>query len=221
MEQLQLQALLRTETGKGFARKLRKKGFVPAIVYGGKENKNTLIQLDTKEAIKVLKKGENVIINLEIIQDDSKEVRTVMVKEHQVHPVNHKLLHVDFMEISLTEKISTMVPIELVGESPGVKQGGILEQMLWELEIECLPTQIPDKIMVDISNLDLGGVIHVSDIKVDEGIDVLNEPDQTVVSLSAPVAVEEEEEEAAPEEEAAEPELIREKGKEEEEEEEE
>jgi large subunit ribosomal protein L25 len=154
---------------------------------------------------------ENAIISLKIKDDKKKTPRLCLVKEVQHHPVHGDVLHVDFNEISMTKMIKINVPVVAKGEAPGVKQdGGSLEHILWEIEIECLPTEIPAEIEVDISNLKIGDAVHIKDIKFPSGVKVLNEQDAVVMTVAAPMK-EEVPVEAVEGEEKKEPEVIKEK----------
>lgn len=137
--------------------------------------------------------GENVIINLQVKTDGGVETRKVLVKELQTDPVRGNPLHADFLGISMTRVIAVKVPVELMGMPVGVTgKGGILEHALWELEVKCLPTAIPERITLDVSALDLGDALHVKDLKVPEGVVVETDPGQVVAMVSAPrVEVEE------------------------------
>lgn len=212
MEQVKVEAKKRSGTGKKVAKDLRKGKEIPAVVYGAGEE-SCPVSVSEEALFKALhtSAGENVIINLQVSDADNKNKnKTVIVKEIQYHPVNGNVLHVDFNIISLTETIQVSVPIETKGEASGVKrEGGILQHLLWELEIECLPTKIPEKIEVNVEKLEVGNVLHVQDIIIPEGIKVLNDPQAIVVSVEHPKA--EEVKEPVVEEEAAEPELIRKK----------
>ncbi len=215
MQQVKIKTQRRDETGKKNTRAIRKQGIIPAVVY--KEGQKTLsISLSERELIHALhtSAGENVIINLQIGDKNKKDQnKTVIIKEIQHHPIKGNLLHVDFYEISLTEVITVKVPIETKGEAIGVKRdSGVLEHMLWELEVECLPTEIPEKIEVDIDKLEIGDAIYVKDLIIPPQIKVLNDLETIAICVEPPRA--EEAPEAAPEEEAVvEPELIK-KGKE-------
>lgn len=209
MEKIQLNAEAREEAGKKPAKKIRNEGFVPAVVY--KEGKETVnLKIREKELVYVLKTkaGANVLIGLNIAGDKSKE-RIVLIKEVQRHPIKEQILHVDFQEISLADKLTIDVPLVTKGEAEGVvKEEGVLEHVLWEIKIECLPIDIPGKIEVDVTGLKIGDSILVKDIQPPTGVKILNAPDQTVVSVKMP-HVEKPAEEAA--EAVTEPELIREK----------
>ncbi|MBL7092069.1 MAG: 50S ribosomal protein L25/general stress protein Ctc [Candidatus Omnitrophica bacterium] len=214
MEKINLKAKLREELGKEAVKKLRAQGLIPAVVYKGRNSLN--IKVPSKDFLEVIhtKAGENVVVNLQI--ESKKLPRTAIIKETQYHPVRGNVLHVDFNEISLTEVLTVKVPIAVKGEAQGIKEGGVLEHALWEIEVECLPTQIPENIPVDVSPLKIGDSILVKDLQLPGGVKVLSDPETTVVSLAVPRA--EEEEVAKPEEEAVEPEVIMEKKPEEEEE---
>lgn len=212
MEEIILSAELREGIGRGKVKSLRENKFVPAVVY--KEGKDSQsIQVPSGEFIKLVHhhRIENAIISLKIKDDKKKTPRLCLVKEIQYHPVHGDVLHVDFNEISLTKTIKIKVPVEVKGEAPGVKQdGGSLERILWEIEVECLPTEIPSEIEVDVSSLKIGDSVHIKDIKFSSGVKVVDEQDAIVLHVVAPmkeeVAVEAEEGE-----EKKEPEVIKEK----------
>lgn len=209
MEMVELKASVRPQTGKKGARDCRKKGLLPGILYG-QSDLTTPVAVNPKELDRVLHThaGGNVIIKLSVEERGGEPV-TVVVKELQVDDIRGTMRHVDFCHISLDEKIRTTVPFKVVGEAPGVKMGGILEHILWELEIESLPLEIPDHIEVDVNGLNIGDSIAVSELKVPEGVAVLTDWDVAVVAVSAPRV--EEVVEAAPaaeEVEGAEPEVV-------------
>lgn len=208
MEQIALKASLREGTGKQAAVKVRKQGLVPGIVYHRGEN-SVAISLVEKDFLKILRsaEGENVLISLTI--EGSKKSRPVLIKEIQHHPLKRSVLHVDFNEISLSEKITIDVEVVAQGEPAGVKQeGGILEHVLREVKIQCLPADIPKHIDVDITNLKLNDSVHVRDLKLGEKIKVLTDPDALLFQVKLPV--EEKVEETVPDA-AQEVEVIREK----------
>lgn len=221
MEKVILKAQCRDAVGKKAAKILRKEALIPAIVYkGGKEAMNLKLVTRDLEDIIHTKAGSNVIITLNIT-GGTKAIKdkTVIIKEIQHDPVKDHILHVDFNEISLTEAIKVDVPLASKGEAVGVKQdGGVLEHIMWELQIECLPTDIPEKIEYDVSALKIGDAVFIKMIIPPEGVKVLNDP-ELIAMIVKPPHVEKPKEEVAPE--AAEPELIREKKKVEEEGEEE
>jgi len=219
MDFVDLHASLREERGKESNKKLRREGFTPTVVY--KKGKDTVsLKINAKGLFKVFhtEAGENVIIKLHIEAAKKGKERTVVVKEVQRHAIKDYLLHVDFQEISLTETLKVKVPIAGKGEAVGVKQDdGVLQHVMWEVEVECLPTNIPERIEVDVANLKIGESLHVKDIQAPEGVKILDNPEDIVFSVEHPKAVEEVV--AAPAEgEMQEPEVIREKKEEPEEE---
>jgi large subunit ribosomal protein L25 len=190
MEFVDLKVERRTGTGKSVSRKLRRRGRIPAIVYG--EGAPIPVAADPKSLLKALRTeaGENVILNLTIV--DTEEVtRKAMVKGVQVDPVTGIVLHADFLAISMERPIEVEVPVELVGVARGVKEeGGIVEQILRELKVKCLPRAIPDKVQLDISMLGMGDVVHVKDLAIPGGVELLTDTEQVVVTVAA-AAVEE------------------------------
>ena len=211
MEKILVEADKRNESGKGSARTLRRAGIIPAIVYS--EGNSTPIQLNTKIMTKLLMSGsaEHALITIALDGSD----HPVIIKDFQMDPVSDELLHIDFKEVSLKEKLTVTVALSIVKQPIGVKLGGILQKVLREIEVECLPTNIPDTIEIDASHIDVGGNLHVSDLTVGEGVKILTDPKGVILSVKAPVVeAEPTEEEAA---EAVEPELVGGKGKDEEE----
>jgi len=206
-KQVKLTAERREGTGRAAARKLKARGIVPAIVYGAKMKPEAL-QVSRREISTVLShaSGENILVDLEV----AGEVRTVLLQEVQHSPVGGDILHVDFHAVSMDEKIEADIPVEPTGTANGVKNfGGLLEQSLRTLEVECLPRDLPDVITVDVSHLNIGDSIHVRDIKLPEGVEAKTPADLTVLSVMAPT-VEEEPASTVPEA-AASPEVIKEK----------
>lgn len=215
MEKILLTADKRSESGKGSARSLRRAGKLPAVVYS--EGDSTPIQIDTKIMTKLVTTGvaEHSLITVKLNEDGSKtSEHPVLMKDYQMDPVSDELLHVDFMKVSLKDKITVTVPVNVTKRPVGVKMGGILQNVLREVEVECLPTQIPESIDVDAEFVDIGGTLHVSDLPVPEGVKMVTDPEEVILSVTAPVVEEEKPaEEAAAE--AAEPEVVGAKGKEE------
>ncbi len=211
MEELFLDVEKREEIGKGNVKHLRDKGFVPAVVYA--EGKESLaLKIPTHQLIMLVHQHriENTIINLKV-KDDKKAQRACLIKEIQYDPVTGDIQHLDFNEISLTKAIKVNVPVAAKGEPAGVKQeGGSLEHILWEIEIECLPTDIPKDIEVDVSALKIGDSVHVKDIKFPSNVKVLSDLEAVVLSVAAPMK-EEVPAEAVEGEEKQEPEVIKEK----------
>jgi large subunit ribosomal protein L25 len=216
MERVSISAEKREAHGKGVARSLRREGMVPAVLY--REGRAQSIRLSKKELSKLINsvRGEQVMVDLLFADGDKK---LALLKDYQVDPIRGELLHTDFFEVSLTEEVRITVHVAMMGEPIGVKRdAGILQYTLREIELECLPDKIPGKIEVDISRLEVGQSVHVRDLKFDEGIKVLTDPGDVIVTVTAPVVEAEPAAavEAAAAAEAAEPEVVK-KGKKEEE----
>ncbi len=195
MKQVSLNAIKREKTGKETSKKLRKQGLIPAIVYGPRFQPLPIaVKANEIESILIKHRGETILFNLQLTNGEPSKIQAVL-KEYQLHPVTDKIIHIDFLAIHEKETITIDVPLEFVGKPVGISRGGVLEILLHELTVECLPSNIPDKISVDISHLDIGDVLHVKDIKVPEGIKVVDDPEETVVTVIA------EEKETAEEEE--------------------
>lgn len=181
----------REGTGKGFARRLRAAGRVPAVVYGhGKESVSLTLDPGVLEAM--LRKshaGMNTLIELE--GDAKVKGRTVLVKELQRDPVLGFVIHADLFEIDTTERISVSVPIHLTGIAEGVTMGGLIDHVLREIELDCLPNAIPDGFTVDVTRLVMGEAIHVSDLDVPDGVHIRTHAELPVVSVVAPTVEEE------------------------------
>jgi large subunit ribosomal protein L25 len=209
-KQVKLKAERRTAVGRAAARKLKARGVIPAIIYGGR-NQPQPLQVSAREVNAMLShaSGENILVELEIEGEESN--RSALVQEIQHSPVGGNILHIDFHAVSMDEKIHAEVPLEASGIANGVKNfGGLLEQSLRTLTVECLPRDLPDRITVDVSNLNIGDSIHVRDIQMPSGVTAKAQLDLTAFSVLAPV-VEEEPVPVAAEGAAAGPEVITEK----------
>jgi large subunit ribosomal protein L25 len=201
-----LQGKIRSGSGKGVARKSRMRGNIPGVIYGeGEESVPFEANKDDFQALIHTVSGENVIVDLKLEGDASD--RKAIIREIQRDPLKGTILHFDLQHISLTEKVTVDVPIVVTGVPIGVKDfGGILEHILREVKVECLPTEIPPKVELDVTSLKIGDSIHVSELTV-EKVTVLTDPERTVVTVLPPAAEEVPVEAAAPE--VAEPELIK------------
>jgi large subunit ribosomal protein L25 len=186
----QLAVKERTAEGSRAARRLRREGFVPGIVYGTGEN--TPFQVDARELRHALREGSAV---LDLAFDG--KARPVILKDEQRHAFRDETVHIDFLEVNLNEKISTTVPVELEGgeESPGVKEGGVIEHVTRELNIEALPTDIPERIVFDVSGMEAAATLNLNAISPPEGVVFLDDPDETVIAtVTVPTEVVEPEE---------------------------
>ncbi len=201
MDKVILKAEQRAETGKGPARRLRQKGRVPGILYGRKMDPVNL-SLDAHQFRKLLDTlKSNPVFDLEIDGGSGATTRKAMLKERQVRPINGELIHLDFMEVSMDEVIEVDVPLHFEGEPIGVEKGGSFQIVLRELRIEALPGSIPEAITVDVSSLDMGHSLHVSEITLPEGVKSLADPGTALATILAPKKEKEEvEEEPEPEE---------------------
>lgn len=189
MQKIEIQSEYRNEAGKGVARQLRMRGRIPAVLYGA--GASTLLTMDPKDIDKVLHSasGENTLITLQIAGASDGGSRVAILRDFQRDPITGKVLHADLFEINMNEPIVIKVPVEVIGTvSVGVKEGGVLQHNLREMEIRCLPSLIPDHIQVDASSLAIGESVHAKDIRLAEGIEVMTDPDQVVVSVAAPIS---------------------------------
>jgi large subunit ribosomal protein L25 len=214
MEAVALNALIRNETGKGPARRLRSTGLMPAVFYG-RGMEAVSLSVNAADLMKLMKgRQENVFIKL-VIQDGSEKGKTVeklsIMKELQTEPVSRRFFHADFYEISMDHKLTFDVPIHFTGAPAGVRNGGDFQHVKRELKVTCTPMKLPEFIEVDVSGLDVGQHLKVSDIPVIEDLSILDAVETVIASVSAPrvaVAKAESEEEEKP----AEPEVIGRKG---------
>src|SRR3990172_5313060 len=188
MERSELTVKLRDKTGKGVARKLRAEGLIPAIFYGHKSEPIAL-SLNPTELKKIIHSdsGRNTLITLKFEGKKEKE-RVALLKELQVTPLKRTYLHADLYEVLMDEKITARIPIHFVGKAIGVKEGGIEQHSRRELDVRCLPGNLPDFIEADVTNLAMGDSLHVKDLKLSEGVEVLDPAGDTIVTIIAPAA---------------------------------
>jgi large subunit ribosomal protein L25 len=178
----------RSERGTRAAKRLRREGYVPGVVYGGKNGDCTSFKVNWRDLRHVL--AGSALIDLKV----GGKTRPVIVKDQQQHPVRDELLHIDLLEVRLDEKIQTQVSVHLEGaeEAPGIKEGGVLEHVTHQLNIEALPTDIPDGIHVDVSGLEIAATMHLSEISAPAGVTFLDDPDETILAtVVVPTEVEE------------------------------
>jgi large subunit ribosomal protein L25 len=201
MPEYKLAAENRSEAGKGAARRLRASGRVPAVLYGH-GTKPQHLSVDARQFGQALRTdaGVNVLISLEV----GRNQHLALAKEIQRHPVKGSLIHVDFIQVRRGEKVHVQVPVHLVGEAPGAREGGILDQDLYQLNVEAEVTAVPEAVDADVSGLGIGDVLRVADLKAPDGAVILDDPEASVVSVVAPTVEAEPEAEEAEEGEAAE-----------------
>jgi large subunit ribosomal protein L25 len=184
MKSVSLNAFARTQAGRGEVKKLRTAGRIPAVIYGGQAKPENL-EVVAKELEDLIHHSlsENILIDLAV--DKSK--RLALLQEVQHHPLHGQVLHVDFHEVSPTEKVTIMVPVETEGEAAGVKNGGgVLEHVLFKIKVRALPKDLPEQILIDVTSLELGKSIHLGEVKAPEGVEILGDKKVTVVSVALP-----------------------------------
>jgi large subunit ribosomal protein L25 len=196
LDRYQVTAEKRDNTGKGAARSLRRDGRIPAILYGANIDSMPL-SVDIHEMELLLNKvsPSQALLDLNI-QNGGKSKTTVMIKELQLHPVKYKYLHVDFYEVKMDQQISTTIPVATVGTAKGVEEGGVLQIIRRELEVNCLPGDIPEQIEIDITDLDVGDSVHVEDIQTGDKLEIPYETNFTILTVVSPAMEKEEEPEA-------------------------
>lgn len=194
MERMALKAVLReTKNSKGELNRMRRAEQIPAIVYGkGQEAIPVIVEAGAIRQVISTEAGLNAIVDIEISNGGKIGKETVMIKHVQRDIMfQERLLHIDFIRISLLEKITVNVPLNFVGDSPGVKEAGVLQALKREVEVKCLPTSLPDMIEVDISGLGIGDSILIQEIALPEGVEIIAEPDEPVVQVLSAAKTEE------------------------------
>jgi large subunit ribosomal protein L25 len=179
----------RSERGTRAAKRLRREGLVPGVVYGGGDGESTSFTVNGRALRQVLVDG-SALIDLQV----AGKTRPVIVKDQQLHPVRGDVMHIDLLEVRLDEKIQTTVGVHVEGaeEAPGIKEGGVLEQVTHQLNIEALPTAIPDYVLVDVSGMEIAATMSLSELTPPEGVTFLDDPEETVIAtIVVPTEVEE------------------------------
>lgn len=195
METVELEAALRSLGGKGPARRMRRDGKVPAVFYGPKRS-STLIAIDAKEFLQKVSALEGShLIRFHSGADDIAN-KIALVKDAQYHPVTGAVLHADFYEVDMTQKLRVRVPLHFTGKAAGVAQGGILQPVQRDVEVECLPSDIPEFLTVDVTALNIHDAVHVSEVQAPAGVTVCYDTDATVVTVLPPTIEEVKVEEA-------------------------
>lgn len=204
MEKIELKVTVRNKVGNGAARELRRGGMIPAILYGPKAEP-VMLSVITKELENILKTSNigQVLLDL-LIQNGQQTSRTAMIKELQTQPVSGSLLHVDFYEVAMDQKIKISIPVVATGQSKGVEEGGVLQLVRHEVEIFCYPNNIPESLEVDVTDMAIGDSKHMDEVPIDESFELVDDSNFTIVTILSPKAeeVEEAEEEEAEEAEA-------------------
>jgi len=181
----------RTAQGSRAARRLRRAGLVPGVLYGGGDGEAVAFQVGSRDLRQALLDGSAVL--------DAKigtgKARPVIVKDQQFHPVRGEVVHIDLLQVRLDEKIASTVHVELEGveDAPGVKEGGVLEHVTRELNIEALPTDIPERVLIDVSGMEIAGTMHLSEVEVPGGVTLLDDLEETIIATIRPPSEVEEE----------------------------
>jgi large subunit ribosomal protein L25 len=187
METVEITIERRAEQGKGAMRRLRAAGRVPGILYGPKRTTTSIaVAAEEFEKKVVHLEGAHLIRLVHAGSDAELHEKMVLVREMQMHPVSGRALHADFYEVDLTERLTVEVTIHFVGKAVGVVNGGILQPILREIEVECLPTEIPDFFEVDVTALDIHDAVHASDLTLPEGVSLVGDPTRTIVTVLPP-----------------------------------
>jgi large subunit ribosomal protein L25 len=188
MEKMTLTAQVREKSGKGVARGLRRSARVPAVLYG--HGKSTPISMGAKDVTKILNRegGEHALINLKLDGSADGAEKLAMIKDYQLDPRDGALIHVDLMEVAMNELVRVSVAVHLSGVPAGAKEGGLLQHGLREVEVECLPLQIPDHFDVNVSHLKVNESLHVRNLVVAEGIRLMTDGDATIATIQPPIS---------------------------------
>jgi large subunit ribosomal protein L25 len=194
LEKIELKVTVRKTVGDGAARELRREGMIPAILYGPKAEP-VMLSVMTKELETILVTSNigQVLLNL-LIQNGKQQSRTAMIKELQTQPISGNLLHVDFYEVAMDQKIKISIPVVTTGQAAGVEEGGVLQLVRHEVEIFCFPNNIPESLEVDVTDMNIGDSKHIDAVSIDESFELVDESNFTLVTVLSPKAEEVEEE---------------------------
>lgn len=184
MAEVTLEVTRREVTGKEIAKKLRRDGKIPAVVYGG-HREPVAITVDRKSVSELIQKSEHGMRSVFLLKmADSDQQRHAMIKDLTINPISRKMTHIDFVRVVMDEVVRTTVPVHIVGTAIGVKEGGLLDFQVRDLHVECLPNVIPDAIDVDVTTLGHHDYVRVKDLKLPEGVKVLDDPERVVVGVT-------------------------------------
>jgi len=184
MAEVTLEVARREQSGKGVARKLRQDGKIPAVVYGG-HRESVAISVDRKAVSELIQKSQHGVRSIFLLKmSGTDQQRHAMIKDIQMDPITRRMTHIDFVRVVMDEVVRVTIPVHVVGTAIGVKEGGLLDFQVRDLHVECLPAAIPDTINVDISNLGVHQYVRIADIKLPDGVKVLDDPDRVVVGVT-------------------------------------
>lgn len=174
-----LSGKIREKTGKVATKEVRRNGEIPAVLYGLKDNLSFSVCADNLKDI-LTAKGQNALIDLNL---EGNKKRKVILKEFQSHPLKERWVHVDFLEVDVVKPVKVNVDVHLIGKSAGEKMGGLVNQVLKSIHVECLPADIPQSVDLDVTAVELGQVLHVSDLSIPDKVKILHEPNEAIVSV--------------------------------------
>ena len=174
-----LSGKIREKTGKVATKEVRRNGEIPAVLYGLKDNLSFSVCADNLKDI-LTAKGQNALIDLNL---EGNKKRKVIIKEFQSHPLKERWVHVDFLEVDVVKPVKVNVDVHLIGKSAGEKMGGLVHQVLKSIHVECLPTDIPQSVDLDVTAVELGQVLHVSDLSIPDKVKILHQPNEAIVSV--------------------------------------
>ena len=183
-----LSGKIREKTGKVATKEVRRNGEIPAVLYGLKDNLSFSVCPDNLKDI-LTAKGQNALIDLNL---EGNKKRKVILKEFQSHPLKERWVHVDFLEVDVTKVVKVSVDVNLVGKSAGEKMGGLVNQVLKSIHVECLPVDIPQSVDLDVTAVELGQVLHVSDLSLPDKVKILHQPNEVILSVHLEKVKEEE-----------------------------
>jgi len=183
-----LSGKIREKTGKVATKEVRRNGEIPAVLYGLKDNLSFSVCPDNLKDI-LTAKGQNALIDLNL---EGNKKRKVILKEFQSHPLKERWVHVDFLEVDVTKTVKVSVNVHLIGKSAGEKMGGLVNQVLKSIHVECLPVDIPQSVDLDVTAVELGQVLHVSDLSLPDKVKILHQPNEVILSVQLEKVKEEE-----------------------------
>jgi large subunit ribosomal protein L25 len=189
-ERVKLQVQARESRGSAEARRLRAQGLIPGVLYGNGDNAHAFC-IEERELRKALTGDHGLHAILDVVLEGQQKAHHAVVKEYQLDPIRARLLHIDLHEVRLDQAIQTQVVVELVGESAGQKEGGVLSQINREVRVEALPMEVPDHLELDVSAMVIGDSLRLSDLRVTEGVKLLDDPETVLATVSPPIKIEE------------------------------
>jgi large subunit ribosomal protein L25 len=189
-ERVRLKVQARESRGSAESRRLRANGLIPGVLYGNGGDAQAF-SIEERELRKALTGDHGLHAILDVVPEGSQKPRHAVLKEYQLDPTRARLLHIDLQEVRLDQAIHTQVVVELVGESEGVKEGGVLSQIQREVNVEALPMEVPDRLELDVSAMNIGDTLRLSDLRVPEGVKLLDDPETVLATVTPPTKIEE------------------------------